>query len=94
VAAIKVILLLAGQAMTVGGFDTEPPVAVAQGGPDLRTDVASALKRCDVSETWEYDDVLWAHSYDLTPKKLACLAKATGRPIEPAQARDHRSSID
>jgi hypothetical protein len=94
VAAIKAILLLASQAITVGGFDTEPPVAVARGGPDLRASIASVSKRCDVSETWEYEGVLWAHSYDLTPKKLACLAKATGRPIKPAQAWEHRSSVD
>lgn len=91
---IGAFFLFLTQAITVGGFDKVPPVAIARGGADLRSIVAKAAVSCGVSETWEYDAVLWAHSNDMTAKRRACLARASRSSTERSQADRPRGSID
>lgn len=91
---IGVLFLLINQVITVGGFDRAPPVAIARGGADLRSIVAKAAGSCGVSDTWEYDAVLWAHSNDVTAKRRACLAKATKSSTGRSQVDRTRGSID
>lgn len=91
---IGVFSLLLVQAITVGGFDKAPPVAIARGGGDLRANVARAAESCGVSDTWKYDDALWAHPHDMTAKKRACLARASKRPKAQAQLDRARQLIN
>lgn len=76
---LAALLVMALQAITVGGWDKAPPKVIATGGELRRTAVAKAAKRCGIPATWEYDHALWAHSADLTPKRISCLMRKSLR---------------
>lgn len=78
-----VILVVALQAITVGGWDKAPPAVLTTGGELRRAATAKAAKECGIPVTWEYDGALWAHSADLSSTRLSCLRRKSLRRERP-----------
>ena len=74
------LLTVAGQDITVGGFDKEAP-AIVVGVPSMIRQGRSVAKQCGISVTWSYGGALWAHAADLTPEKRRCIANRMGATL-------------